>query len=162
MVTTETDNTRRILDLLAQGKITVDEADQLLRAVGGPAGGPSSDDRAGNRPGAQPPRQGAQGAQARSDARWMRVTIDKAARDGRPAKQVSIRVPMALVRGGVRLGAIFPYKGNDPISQHLRNHGVDVDWSKIDLSQLDSVLQNLDETTIDVDNGRAQVRISYE
>jgi hypothetical protein len=92
----------------------------------------------------------------------MRVTIDKAARDGRPAKQVSIRVPMALVRGGVRLGAIFPYKGNDPISQHLRNHGVDVDWSKIDLSQLDSVLQNLDETTIDVDNGRAQVRISYE
>ncbi|HEV3059380.1 MAG TPA: hypothetical protein VGY48_14110 [Vicinamibacterales bacterium] len=174
MVTTETDNTRRILDLLAQGKITVDEADQLLRAVGGPEAGQarqrsqgSEGPQGGQRPqgpqGPQGPQrpQGPQ-AQTRSDARWMRVTIDKAARDGRPAKQVSIRVPMALVRGGVRLGAIFPYKGNDPISQHLRNHGVDVDWSKIDLSQLDSVLQNLDETTIDVDNGRAQVRISYE
>jgi ribosomal protein L15 len=165
MVTTETDNTRRILDLLAQGKITVDEADQLLRAVGGPAGGPSSADRGA--PGPQsspgsPGSQGSQGSRGRSDARWMRVTIDKGARDGRPPKQVSIRVPMALVRGGVRLGAIFPYKGNDPISQHLRNHGVDVDWSKIDLSQLDSVLQNLDETTIDVDKGKAQVRISYE
>jgi hypothetical protein len=147
MVTTETDNTRRILDLLAQGKITVDEADQLLRAIG-VTGSPGS--------------QGSQGSQSRPDARWMRVIIDKAERDGRPAKQVSIRVPMALVRGGVRLGAIFPYKGNNPISQHLRNHGVDVDWSKIDLSQLDSVLQNLDETTIDVDKGRAQVRISYE
>jgi hypothetical protein len=28
-----TDESRRILDLLAQGKLTVDEADQLLRAV---------------------------------------------------------------------------------------------------------------------------------
>ena len=27
------DDTRRILDLLAQGKITVDEADELLRAA---------------------------------------------------------------------------------------------------------------------------------
>jgi hypothetical protein len=26
--------TRRILELLAQGKVTVDEADQLLRAIG--------------------------------------------------------------------------------------------------------------------------------
>ncbi|HEV3063527.1 MAG TPA: hypothetical protein VGY48_35125, partial [Vicinamibacterales bacterium] len=108
MVTTETDNTRRILDLLAQGKITVDEADQLLRAVGGPEAGQarqraqgSEGSQGGQRPqgpqgpqGAQRP-QGPQ-AQTRSDARWMRVTIDKAARDGRPAKQVSIRVPMAL------------------------------------------------------------------
>jgi hypothetical protein len=28
------DETRRILELLAQGKVTVDEADQLLRAIG--------------------------------------------------------------------------------------------------------------------------------
>ncbi len=28
------DERRRVLDLLAQGKITVDEADQLLRALG--------------------------------------------------------------------------------------------------------------------------------
>ena len=31
------DDTRRVLDLLAQGKITVDEADQLLRAMAAPA-----------------------------------------------------------------------------------------------------------------------------
>jgi hypothetical protein len=148
MSTSETNSTRRILDLLAQGKISVDDADQLLRAVG------AADSEA-------QPRATAADA-GRSGARWMRVTIDKAARDGRPPKQVSIRVPMALVRGGVRLGAIFPgfpYKGHDPVSQHLREHGVDVDWSKMDL---DSVLRNLDETTIDVDKGKAQVRITYE
>ena len=149
MVTSETDTTRRILDLLAQGKITVDEADQLLRAVSGSKGKPPSESR--NDPQAD-----------RSNARWMRITIDKAPRDGRPAKQVTIRVPMALVRGGARLGAIFPYRGNDRVSQHLRDHGIDVDWSRMDWSKVDTVLQNMDETTIDVDNGKAQVRISYE
>ena len=56
----------------------------------------------------------------------------------------------------------FAHKDGDAVSQHLRDHGVDIDWSKLDLSQLDTVLQNLDETTIDVDKGKAQVRISYE
>jgi len=150
MTAAENDHRRRILDLLAQGKITVDDADQLLRALGASSLGPESE-------AAQPT--------DRQAARWIRITVDKAAREGKPAKQVSIRVPMALVRGGVRLGAIFPRlsrKDSDEFSQHLRDHGVDVDWSKMDLSQLDNVLQNLDETTIDVDKGKAQVRISYE
>jgi hypothetical protein len=150
MTAQENDHRRRILDLLSQGKITVDDADQLLKALG--ASSLESDTAATDSAGKQ-------------NARWIRVTVDKAARDGKPAKQVSIRVPMALVRGGVRLGTIFPgfaRKDGDSINQHLRDHGVDLDWSKIDLSQLDAVLQNLDETTIDVDKGRAQVRISYE
>jgi hypothetical protein len=151
MTVTDNDHRRRILDLLAQGKITVDDAEQLLRALG------ASSLESATTTSSEPT--GKQGA------RWIRVTVDKAARDGKPPKQVSIRVPMALVRGGVRLGAILPRfanKDGDAVSQHLRDHGVDIDWSKLDLSQLDTVLQNLDETTIDVDKGKAQVRISYE
>ena len=150
MTATENDHRRRILDLLAQGKITVDDADQLLKALG--ASALESDTT------------GASDSEGKRAApRWIRVTVDKAARDGRPPKQVSIRVPMALVRGGVRLGAIFPqFSNRDAVGQHLRDQGFDVDWSKLDLSQLDTVLQNLDETTIDVDKGKAQVRISYE
>lgn len=149
MTAADNDHRRRILDLLAEGKITVDDADQLLKAL---AASSLEAERGTESAGKQ-------------SARWIRVTVDKAARDGKPAKQVSIRVPMALVRGGVRLGTIFPgfaRKDGDTVGQHLRDHGVDVDWSKLDLSQLDAVLQNLDETTIDVDKGRAQVRISYE
>ena len=37
-MTASTDDTRRILDLLAQNKITVDEADRLIKAVSGDAG----------------------------------------------------------------------------------------------------------------------------
>jgi hypothetical protein len=150
MTAPDNDHRRRILDLLSQGKITVDEADQLLKALGD---SPRADSTASS------------GPPNKQSARWIRVTVDKAARDGNPPKQVSIRVPMALVRGGVRLGALFPQfsqKGKNSVGQHLRDHGLDVDWSQLDLTQLDTVLQNLDETTIDVDKGRAQVRISYE
>ena len=146
---TKTSDSRRILDLLAQGKITVDEAEQLLRAV----------DAAASEPAAT-----ASGTTdtPTSSAKWLRVTVDKAQHDGRPRKQVSIRVPMALVRGGVKLGAIVPKMAGDPLGKHLREQGIDVDFSKLDLSQLDSVLNNLGETTINVDDGRAQVRITCE
>jgi hypothetical protein len=150
MTATENDHRRRILDLLSQGKISVDDADQLLKALG--ASSLESET-------------GTADAAGKQSARWIRVTVDKAPRDGKPAKQVSIRVPMALVRGGVRLGTIFPgfaRKDGDTLGQHFRDHGFDVDWSKLDLSQLDTVLENLDETTIDVDKGKAQIRISYE
>lgn len=148
---TDTSDPKRILELLADKKITVDEADQLLRAIGATGGdsGSASAQTAGEGP-------------APAAAKWLRVTVDKKRQDGRPPKQVSIRVPMALVRGGVKLGAIVPRMAGDPLGKHLREQGIDVDFSKIDLSQLDGVLNNLGETTIDVDEGRAQVKITCE
>ena len=143
-----TDESRRILELLAQGKITVDEADQLLRAVAATsvAGQPAAD---------APPDAG-----PKPSARWVKITIDKAGKEGRPPKQVAIRVPMSLVRGGVKLGAMFPRM--EPINRHLREQGVEVDLSKLDTAQLEAVLANLGETTIDVDEGKARVRITCE
>ena len=146
---TDTTDSRRILDLLAQGKITVDDADQLLRAIGSAAGEPASGASTG-------------GTSKAATAKWLRVTVDKAPKEGRPRRQVSIRVPMTLVRGGVKLGAMFPHMARDPLGQKLREQGIDVDLSKIDLSQIDSVLDNLGETTIDVDDGKAQVKITCE
>ena len=145
MTTTDTDNARRILELLAQGKITVDEADQLLRAIDAPAAGPASREALSSDSAAH---------------RWVRLTIDKSAMNGRPPKQVSIRVPMALVRSGLKFGAMFPKF--DPVRKHLRDHGIDADFSKIDLAEIEAMLTNLNESTIDVDGGKAQLRISYE
>jgi hypothetical protein len=141
-----TDHSRRILEMLAQGKITVDEADQLLRAIG-------------DTPADAPPKTSADTA-GPSAPRWLRVTVDKAATAARPAKQVSIRVPMALLRGGVRLGAMFPGLRDDPVARHLRENGID--FAKLDGSEIDRVLANLGETVIDVDDGKAQVRVTCE
>ena len=47
------DDTRRILDLLAQGKISVDDAERLLAAVGA-AGGTTTEAKAAGNPAAAP------------------------------------------------------------------------------------------------------------
>jgi hypothetical protein len=142
------DDTRRVLDLLAQGKITVDEADQLLRAMSG-----SSDDghtaaAAANEPSTAP--------------RYVRITVHKTAKDDRRDKDVNIRVPIAIVKSGMRLGALIPGFPGDAVSARLRERGIDVDFSKLDTAALEHVLQQLGDTNIEVDSGKAQVRISCE
>lgn len=151
------DDTRRILDLLAQGKITVDEADQLLRAARGSAGPAPAAAAAGGAGDSDRPRPKflrVEVHKSRGAACWSGDTL-------RGEHRVAIKVPLSMVRAGIRLGAIIPGTG-DRIQQAMREHGVDFDVSTFDASQLESMLRDMGELNIDVDNGRAQVRVTCE
>jgi hypothetical protein len=144
-----TDDNRRVLDLLAQGKITVDEADQLLKAVATAAA---------------PEPAGDAGA-----PRWIRINVRKPANENRKAKDVNIRVPVAVMKGGIRLGAIIASFAGEKAAQRMRDRGMDLDLAKIsgDLSKMngpefDQFLKTLDDVNIEVDDGKAQVRITCE
>ncbi len=144
------DERRRVLELLAQGKITVDEADRLMRAVD-----PRGDDGAAREPGAPP--------------RWVRIQVLKAAKEGRDAKDVNIRVPIAVVKGGMRLGAIIATFAGGKAAQQMKDRGIDLDLSKIngDFSKMngaefDAFMKSLDDVNIEVDDGKSQVRITCE
>jgi len=154
------DDTRRILDLLAQGKITVEEADELLRAAREGAGPSTARAAAAGAGGA--------GDNDRPRPKFLRVEVHKARGAARwPAdpmrgeRQVAIKVPLAMVRAGIRLGAIIPGTG-DRIQQAMREHGIDFDVTKLDAGELESMLRDMGELNIDVDNGRAQVRVTCE
>jgi hypothetical protein len=143
-----TDDTRRILDLLAQGKITVDEADQLLRAMSASGDEARTAAAAANEPPAAP--------------RYVRITVHKTAKDDRRDKDVNIRVPIAVVKSGMRLGALIPGFPGDAVSARLRERGIDVDFSKLDTAALEQVIKQLGDSNIEVDSGKAHVRISCE
>jgi hypothetical protein len=138
------DDRRRILDLLAQGKITVDEADRLIAAVAEQAAPPKADE-------GEPQKM-----------RYLRIAVHKPANERRGDKDVNIRVPIAMVRGGMRLGAMIPGLAGDQLRAKLREQGLDVDFSKLDPAALEGVLKDLGEMNIDIDSGRAQVRITCE
>jgi hypothetical protein len=151
------DETRRVLDLLSQGKITVDEADRLLSAIAPP---PASEPAR-----ATPPAAGdaaKNDARAEAKPRYVRITVHKAAHDARHEKDVQIRVPIAIVKSGMRLGALIPGFPGDAVSARLRERGIDVDFSKLDGGAIDAVLRELGEANIEVDSGKAHVRISCE
>ena len=155
-MTTQTDDTRRILDMLQEGKITVDEADRLIKAL--------SADRPAEMAAADTATDG------RERVRWIRINIQKSANDaGHKAKNVNIRVPIAIVKGGMRLGAIIGTFAGDKAARRMKAQGLDIDLAKIssDLSQMngpefDEFLRSLNETNIEIDDGKAQVRITAE
>jgi len=123
--------------MLSSGKITVPEAEQLLQALGAPA------------PQAPKP-----------DAQYFRIFVNKPARDGKKAENVNIRVPMTVVRGGLRLGAFFPgMLGKKKIQL---DNGTELDLSKVHYSDLEAMIKDIGELTVDVDGGDAQVRIRCE
>ena len=141
------DDTRRVLDLLAQGKITVDEADRLLKAVAS----------------AQPPQEGATDSGAAPRARWLRINVQKQSDDPHGEKKnVNVRVPISFVKGGMRLGALIaPFAGEKAIAR-LRERGYDIDLSRLDAEAIETWLKDVDDLNVHIDNGKEQVRITCE
>jgi len=156
MTATETTGeTRRVLDMLAQGKITVDEADRLLKALNAPeASASETSARAGDA----------------SSARWVRINVHKVSGDNQhQPKDVNIRVPISVVKGGMRLGAIIATFAGEKAALRMKRRGIDLDLPKIndDLSKMngpefEAFLKSLDDVNIEVDDGKSQVRITCE
>jgi hypothetical protein len=139
------DETRRVLELVAQGKVTVDEADQLLRAMNAPAARAADPEDA-----------------ACAAPRYVRIAVHKPGKDGHRDKDVNIRVPLAIVRSGLRLGALIPGLAGDQFTARMRERGLDVDFSKLDGPAIEAVLRELGTTNIAIDDGKSEVRITCE
>ena len=81
------EETRKVLEMLSNGTVTVPEAEQLLQAVSATSQGTE---------------------EKKADPKYFRILVNKPARDGKKAETVNIRVPMTVIRGGLRLGSVFP------------------------------------------------------
>src|SRR6516225_5895861 len=145
------DDTRRVLDLLEQGKITGAAAHELLRAL---AALPKTEDPTGELQPTEPARA--------AGPRYLRVSVYRTGKEGRRDKDVNIRVPMTIVRSGIRLGALIPGFARERMSARLRERGVDIDLTKIDPAMIESLIKDLGEVNIDVNGGEEQVRITCE
>jgi hypothetical protein len=134
------EDTRKVLEMLSQGKVSVLEAEQLLGAVG------------------TPPSQTAD--EKKPEPKYFRILVNKPARDGKKPEAVNIRVPMTVVRGGLRLGALVPGMLNNKKIQ--LGNGNELDLSKLTYTDLEAMIKDIGELTVDVDGGDATVRIRCE
>ena len=135
--------TRQVLEMLSEGKVNVQEAEQLLNAVG--TASPAEDKN---------------GEDKKAEPRYFRIQVDKPARDGKKAENVNIKVPITVIRGGLRLGALIPgLLGKKKIQL---DNGTELDLSKIHYTDLEAMIKDIGELTVDVDGGDAQVRIRCE
>jgi hypothetical protein len=135
---------RRILQMLTDRAITADEAERLIEALG--AETTASATRSAETPSRK--------------AKFLRVLVDTDEDDG-PTK-VNIRVPMQLLRAGVRLGALIPVHAREPVNRALSQQGINFDVGQIKPENLNDLVEHLSGLTVDVDQERTKVRVFCE
>jgi hypothetical protein len=137
----------KTLNLLAAGRITADEAERLLDALG------------------NSPRFEAKPTPASGEGpKFLRVQMEKGGGDDRDAKHINVRVPLSLLRAGVRLQGILPAKARAQINAALAEKGVDFDVDKLKGDQLETLIEGLTQTSIDLDadDGKSRIKVSCE
>jgi hypothetical protein len=136
------DNRRQILDMLAEGKVTAEEAERLIAAL----------------------ERGGVGATAMTESdkvKYLRVLVDTMDPVDGPTK-VNVRVPMQLLRAGVRLTGVIPTRARDEVNNALRKEGIAFDINNITPQNLEELVEQLRDLTVDVDNENTKVRVFCE
>jgi hypothetical protein len=142
------DNRRRILDMLAEGKINAEEAERLLAAVDEPSGGPGEAVAA--------PRV------AKSNVKYLRVVVAPAEGPGAKQEHVNVRVPVGLLRAGMKFASLIPAAASDSINAELEKKGIDLDVRNIKLDDLETLVDAMEELEVNVQNDKETVRVYFE
>jgi hypothetical protein len=149
------ENRRQILEMLAAGKITTNEAERLLAALE-----PSMDEFQGQMRGSAP-------AQVKTRAKYLRVLVeaDEEMTGMKGPTTVNVRVPMQLLRAGVRLASLIPPQAQQQVDMALGKHGVPLTISQIKPENLEELIDHLEDLTVDVDGSdgnKTKVRVFCE
>jgi predicted DNA-binding protein len=149
------ENRRQILEMLAAGKITADEAEKLLAAL-------EPDTTAAGFTGKIPSSDPLSDSTVKTRAKYLRVLVE-ANEKGEPTT-VNVRVPMQLLRAGVRLASLIPKQAHDQLDATLSKHGVPLTLSQIKPENLEELIDHLEDLTVDVDakDEKAKVRVFCE
>jgi hypothetical protein len=161
------DNQKKILEMLANKKISVDEAYRLLSALKAEPGAPEST--------------GGPEVKARPKAKYLHVHVHGRGRkdddddedadgdddddddddDGR-AEVVNIRVPMSLIRSGMKLSSLLPGEAREKVTSALHEKGINLDMRNMKPEDLDELIEALGELEVNVVNGKETVRVFVE
>jgi hypothetical protein len=138
-----TEDRKRILGMLAEGKITAAEAETLLDALASSAeGGTSNAGVAAGTSGASsdwPTGPSATGGTPKFI--YVKVT-------GKDT--VDVKVPLSLLRAGLKLTSLIPPQAMDQINESMGEHGMSFDFNNLKPEDLQEIIENLREMEIDV------------
>ena len=137
------ENSRRVLEMLSEGKVSVDEAERLLSLVD------AEPETTTAVPPLAPPRPGA--------ARYLRVTIDSD-----DDEHIDVRVPLALIKAGVKLHTLLPAQAATGINTALQDNGINVDIDNLRTEDLEQLIDAISEIEVNIQDGDDKVRVYCE
>ena len=135
---------RKILDMLAQGQINADEAERLIAALEKepPSASPVGSSDAPARP------------------RYLRIQVEERKDLSLHGPSVvNVRVPLRLLRAGVKLASVIPAQARDHVNGALRDNGLGIDIGQIRPENLEEIIDQLHDVAIDVDKESEKVKV---
>jgi len=130
---------RKILEMLVSGKITIDDAERLLGAL---SSGQST------------------GETGKTKVKYLRVVVEPDLGDEK-GERVNVRVPLKLIRAGLKLASFIPKDAQTKVNEALNEKGINLDFSQIKAEDLDELVEQLNDLTVDVE-GKEKVRVFCE
>lgn len=156
------DDRNRILDLLASGRITVEEATRLLDALDAKAG--KSDGTAeaaaaaktgwpkffaagdkGEKKGFGPG--GPAGSASGTAPKYMYVKVVSQKGDN-----VNVKIPLGLLKAGLKLTALIPKPATEQINKAMAEKGMSFDINNLKPEDLEELVEAMREMEIEVDS----------
>jgi len=131
---------KKILEMLQQGKVTVEEAERLLAALTSP-----EEDKSGA---------------GKPACKYLKVIVEPGPQS-EDRDRVNIRVPMKLIRAGLKFAAFVPKHAHASINQALHEKGIDMDFTQITREDIEELVSQLSDLTVEVE-GKEKVRICCE
>ena len=131
---------RKILEMLADKKISVDDAEKLLAAVS---------------------EQPAEAVAARTKGpKYLRVLVEPAP-GNKEGDRVNVSVPLNLVRAGLKFASFIPPQVRDKVNSEMREKGVPFDLNHFNPQDVEALLVHLNDLTVEVE-GKEKVRVFCE
>lgn len=133
--------------MLAEGKISVDEAEKLLTAISSeePFSKEKSKDSTKN---------------AKPDFKYLRIVVEPGS-DSEKQEKVNIRVPAKLIRAGLKWAAFMPKHTRSHINHAMKEKGIEMDFDKMNPEDIEELVTHLNDFSINVE-GKEKVRIYCE
>ena len=144
------ENKRRILEMLAEKKITVEEAERLLALT-------TSEGATENA--------GYEGVSGKKVApKYLRVEVrpSSSAESSPQTERVNIRVPINLIRAGMKLTALIPPHAADKVHDALKEKGVNFDLRNLKMDDIGELVEALSDLEVDVESGKEKVHVYVE
>jgi hypothetical protein len=138
---------RKILEMLSKGKIDVNEAEKLLSAL-------SVDQSDVGR------HHSSQEQTGSTRPKYLRVVVEPA-EGSEKWERVNVRVPIKLIRSGIKWASFIPKEAQEKVNKTFKEKGIDMDFTKMKEEDLEELVENLRDLTIDVE-GEEKVRVFCE
>jgi Asp-tRNA(Asn)/Glu-tRNA(Gln) amidotransferase B subunit len=122
---------KRILKMLAEGKISAAEAEELLDAMGKGAGQGQGDTAVDRK--------------SLKNIKYIYVKVLSSQNDN-----VDVRVPLGLIRAGMRLTSLIPPQAMEHINSTMHEKGINFDMNNIKPDDIEELIKNLADMEVNV------------